>query len=77
MQQKYYLKSLTLHFSFNGIWPTQLIDLACLKKKKHIEMNKKLNRFIENGNSSNNKKEAKYFRLLKSSLSLRFMLPME
>ena len=54
MQQKYYLKSLTLHFSFNR--------LSLFEKKKHVEMNKELNRFIENGNSSNNKKEAKYFR---------------
>ena len=53
MQQKYYLKSLTLHFSFNR--------LSLSEKKKHVEMNKELNRFIENGNSSNNKKEAKYF----------------
>ena len=36
--------------------------LSLSEKKKHIEMNKELNSFIENGNSSNNKKEAKYFR---------------
>ena len=38
------------------------INRLCLSEKKILEMNKELNRFIENGNSSNNKKEAKYFR---------------
>ena len=38
------------------------INRLCLSEKKILEMNKELNRFFENGNGRNNKKEAKYFR---------------